>query len=1137
MAKKIKLTNQDDDFTGSKQAEIINARGGDDNVSGGKGNDTLNGGAGNDVLKGGGDDDKVNGGAGDDNLFGGSGDDTLNGGAGTNTVDGGTGDDTVVLDGNYADAKITENKDGSFKIVTAAGTTTVSNVELFKFADGVKTAGELIPVTTLELTAGIDTLVGTAADEKIVGVPLSNLGTFDNVDGGDGKDTMSLISTLATAEVLTTLATVKNVEALSIADAGGSFTADVSSWTGLTSVEIAQGADVVATKEDVAVITKNNATSVSLTLGGSLPGGGDTIAVTDAGTTTDALASVSITGYTDYKTTLTSDALTSLSLKGANDLDVEIVNGKAHALALTVDGSGSSKLGGNSVQDDTATSLAITASTTTDATEQSLLLEAKAATAVTVGGAGAISIVGGSDLSKVATFDASANTGGVVLLEDLNTDAVFTGGKGNDTLSINNMFTGTGAANGGEGTDTLSMDVFNAASLTVDSKFAAKIDGFEALSVSQVTANSSATINIANLDNVSTVTSAGTAPDTGTAEVQTYTITSGADSNGGQLIFGGVAIDIPSGASAAQVASAIQAAAADIIAANTNIEGITVNNNVVTVTYDSFVGDQPLLSHADDNTGLSGVIATDTNGTNETVDVDTITVGQTADVTGQFTVNVGATAVNVTAFVGQTQTQIAASIASAINAALGGAVTATSSGGTVTLTGASGTGAFTTSIGANATVVFGAGDEPVAAEGAQNYIAPAAETQSLTITSGADSDGGSIIVGGVRIEIAANATIDQIGLAIAARETDIKTANPTLASVSYDTGTNKVSFVYNASAGNVASLIPISDNAVSGVAITDNEVTNGIAGTPGGDLILNNFVNGGTFVLTGENGDYTEINVKDAAATGGDSVNVNLKGTDGFDSEGWLQISDVATVNFKTVDADTKANTDNFLLFVGAQEATTITVEGVSGIDFGDWNGSEFWNVKTFDASKVTGGSGVGDIQAAFGYNGGVTVTGGAGDDRFYTGADALKTDKISGGAGNDYLAAWAGNDVLDGGTGNDILFGEDGADTLTGGTGVDTFWFGWMDSVGTTLDTITDFTANTDKIDLTDFGFSGVNYGEEVTSLAAANSALSGGIFIVFDTTAKQLYVDVDGSGDVNANDLVINMTGVTNLSASDFV
>lgn len=87
-------------------------------------------------------------------------------------------------------------------------------------------------------------------------------------------------------------------------------------------------------------------------------------------------------------------------------------------------------------------------------------------------------------------------------------------------------------------------------------------------------------------------------------------------------------------------------------------------------------------------------------------------------------------------------------------------------------------------------------------------------------------------------------------------------------------------------------------------------------------------------------------------------------------------------------------------------------------------------------------------------------------------------------------------------------------------------------------MDTITDFLSGTDTIDLSAFGFGpGAAYLGEVNGLAAANSAftLTAGE-IVFDTSANQVLVDVDGSGDVNANDLVVELTGVTDLAAADF-
>jgi hypothetical protein len=1045
----------------------------------------------------------------------------------------------VILDGNFADAKITKNTDGSFKIVTAGGTTTVANVELFQFADGTKTAGDLIPVTTLELTAGIDTLVGTALDETIVGLPLSNFGTFDSVDGGDGKDTMSLTSTSETGEVLSTLATVKNVEALTVADAGGSFTADVSGWAGLTSVGIAQGIDTSAGIEAVTVTTKNNVTSVSLTLGASAVGNTDAIVVTDAGTTADALASVSISGYSGYDVDLTSDALTSLTLKGANDLDVTIDNAKAHALTLTIDGSGSATGGENVVSDDTATSVAITASTTTDASKQQLSLDVSEATSVTVGGAGAITITEGlgfqTDLAKVVTFDASTNTGGVVLLEELSTEAVFTGGTGDDTLTVNSMFTGTGSANGGAGTDTLAMNVYAADILTADSKFAAKIDGFEAVSLSAVLSNTSATVDIANLDNVSTVTSAGTSGSLAVREIQTLTITNGGDADGGQIVIFGVAIDVAPNATQAQVAQAIFDAEADLLAANPNLVGLELDGNEVTFRYDRFAGNQGDVTVTDDDSGatFSGV-TTQTNGANEVKDVDTITVGNAVTASGFYTVTIGSTNIAVSLINGMTAAQAALAITNAINAdtTASALVTATVAGGVVTIT-ADGAGNVNV-VGTDTDSVFTT--DPVVANN-NGYAAATAETQYFYVTGAADSDGGSVLIGGVRVDIAPGATIDQIGSAIASAEADIIAGNSNIASVNYDTATDKVTVVYIASAGDIATDISTGDNTASGV--TSSVFTNqqGVPGVPGGELYLDNFVNGGTFVLTGANGEYTEINVKDALTTGNDVVNVVLKGTDGFDSDGWMQISNVSTLNFKTVDTNSVANTHDFQLFVGAQETTTVNVEGVSGIDFGDWGDSELYNVKTFDASKVTGTGSVGAVHVALGYSNGVTATGGAGDDTIWSNSASLKVDKLSGGAGNDELSSWDGNDVLDGGTGNDWLEGNDGADTLTGGTGSDTFWFGDMDSVGTTLDTITDFVSGADKIDLSWFGYSGSNYGEEVAGVAAANSALAGGITIVFDTTTKQLYVDADGSGVLDANDLVINMTGVTNLSATDFV
>ena len=66
----------------------------------------------------------------------------------------------------------------------------------------------------------------------------------------------------------------------------------------------------------------------------------------------------------------------------------------------------------------------------------------------------------------------------------------------------------------------------------------------------------------------------------------------------------------------------------------------------------------------------------------------------------------------------------------------------------------------------------------------------------------------------------------------------------------------------------------------------------------------------------------------------------------------------------------------------------------------------------------------------------GLTVSGGAGDDRINTGP---LRDTLRGGKGSDDLSGGQGDDALDGGTGGDMLYGGAEADGLQGDDGADT--------------------------------------------------------------------------------------------------
>ena len=119
---------------------------------------------------------------------------------------------------------------------------------------------------------------------------------------------------------------------------------------------------------------------------------------------------------------------------------------------------------------------------------------------------------------------------------------------------------------------------------------------------------------------------------------------------------------------------------------------------------------------------------------------------------------------------------------------------------------------------------------------------------------------------------------------------------------------------------------------------------------------------------------------------------------------------------------------------------------------------------------RIHGGNG-NDI--AHGDGGNDIITGGRGNDRLWGGAghDTISgnagKDRLWGGSGDDILNGGAGFDTLRGGAGDDILNGNGGRDKLWGGLGADTFVF----ASGNGKDTVKDFQAGEDSIDLTNWG------------------------------------------------------------------
>lgn len=187
------------------------------------------------------------------------------------------------------------------------------------------------------------------------------------------------------------------------------------------------------------------------------------------------------------------------------------------------------------------------------------------------------------------------------------------------------------------------------------------------------------------------------------------------------------------------------------------------------------------------------------------------------------------------------------------------------------------------------------------------------------------------------------------------------------------------------------------------------------------------------------------------------------------------------------------------------------SIDGGAGNDYIQGNAGDDVLVGGAGSDRINGGADNDDITGGEGND---TVNGNKGDDVIDGG---LGNDSLRGGAGDDEISGSAGNDVILGDLGDDTISGGDGSDVLTGGEGADVFVFGAADASGVTLgtgsaakdyyDTITDFTAGEDKIELA-FAI------DEDDGVLLQSSGVSFTTFSAAQTYAQQLLVD-DGADD----------------------
>ncbi|CAN7592825.1 calcium-binding protein [Rhizobium sp. LjRoot254] len=125
----------------------------------------------------------------------------------------------------------------------------------------------------------------------------------------------------------------------------------------------------------------------------------------------------------------------------------------------------------------------------------------------------------------------------------------------------------------------------------------------------------------------------------------------------------------------------------------------------------------------------------------------------------------------------------------------------------------------------------------------------------------------------------------------------------------------------------------------------------------------------------------------------------------------------------------------------------------------------------------------------------------------------------ITGGWGDDRIDGGGSADTMIGGGGDDRLIGGLGNDTLTGGSGADSFVFNTSLNADTNTDTITDFSAPGDTVELDNAIFASLDTGALASSAlhigtAAANAADR----IIYDPATGALSYDADGFGGATA-------------------
>lgn len=435
----------------------------------------------------------------------------------------------VSVDANGATTSVTITQDAGVTAVNAvAAVTKVNEVQTVTFGELLE--GESVEIGGLTYTATVD----NDADE--VAAAFANLVT--NATTGSNPSSLGIYTGTWTAEhssgaAVNTGTTAAPVWKVTFTGSGAAadLTIDTDGVAAATAADDATF-DTVVTKAGVDAVTGKS--GVMGVVGGAF-------SITDNGDELGdhAIATVSLTGF-GAASSITSDALSKLTINSSVE-DLTITNTVAEELALNVSGYGVALASPTLDIGATYTSIAIN---TGSVAGSDFTLDGAGLESLTVSGSKSldlnasalasletVTVTGAAGLTATALTDASYDTTGTTGTVSVTIDAdvatykggagvdkvTTTGGAsedvslgaGDDTLTFADS-EATGLLSGGDGTDTLVMASTDAAAATANALFGAQISDFEKLSLKAVVAGDTDTVNLANVDAISYVISAGT---------------------------------------------------------------------------------------------------------------------------------------------------------------------------------------------------------------------------------------------------------------------------------------------------------------------------------------------------------------------------------------------------------------------------------------------------------------------------------------------------------------------------------------------------------------------------------------------------------------------------------------------------